>query len=106
MNHLANSGVIRHELLTLILKCDQTSWLYPKDSITVSEAQGSAIVCLVKSVGVKQGWGEPRSDLWLCLRRCEAKAATLPAQRDADGPSHPGLGNGSLAMLRTPARPL
>lgn len=63
MNHLANSGVIRHELLTLILKCDQTSWLYPKDSIMVSEAQGSTIVCLVKSAGVKRGCGETRCDL-------------------------------------------
>ena len=105
MNHLANSGVIRHELLTLILKCDQTSWLYPKNSVMVSEAQGSTVVCLVKSASVKQCCGETRYDLWLCLRRSEVRASTLPAQRDADGPSHPGLGNSSLARLLTPGDP-
>lgn len=100
MNHLANSGVIRHELLTLILKCDQTSWLYPKDSITVSEARGSTIVCLVKSATVKQGFGKARCDLWLCLRRSETRASRLAARWDADGLSQPGLGNNSLPRLQ------
>lgn len=75
MNHLANSGVIRHEPLTLILKCDQTTWLHPKDAITVSKAQGSTAVFPVKAARVAQ-WDPLGFVVVLWEIRCEGVHAS------------------------------
>lgn len=100
MNHLANSGVISHEPLTLILKCDQTAWLYPKDSITVSKAQESSAVCPVRPARVTQGGP---LGIVAVLQRSGVRVSTLPAQQLPLGGIHvpfPGI-HSAVATLGT-----
>lgn len=100
MNHLANSGVIRHEPLTLILKCDQTTWLHPEDSITASKAQGSSAVFPVEPARVTQG---APLGIVAVLWRSGVRVSPFPAQQLTLGGipvTFPGI-NSAIATLGT-----